>query len=75
MRSENEISAIETNVTDQPLENFVEVATSESGSSQDLSDSGREDFVEAETLEHKIASLVLCMQTVLHVSKCFAENS
>lgn len=65
VHSENETCAIDTHIVDQPLDNFVEVEASQSGSSNN----GGEEYVEAETLEHKIASLFLCMQSVLHVSK------
>lgn len=69
VHSQNEAYAIETQAIDQPLDNFAEVEASQSGPSQHSSDNGREEYIETETLEHKIASLFLCMQSVLHVSK------
>lgn len=64
VHSENETCAIETHAIDQPLDNLVEAETSQRGLSQDSTENGREEYV-----EHKIVSLFLCMQTVLHVSK------
>ncbi|KAG9277980.1 hypothetical protein AMEX_G5760 [Astyanax mexicanus] len=66
--TENEISAVETHAIDQPLDNS-ELEALQSCSSQESSDSGRGECVDDEALEHKIASLFLRMQTVLHVSK------
>lgn len=74
VHSENETGAIETHAIDQPLDNFVEVEALQSGSSQDSCDNGRDEYVVAETLEHKIACLFLGMQTVLHVSKSAVQK-
>lgn len=69
MHSENEACATKTHATNQPLGNLFEVQRSQSGSNQGLSGKDREEYIGAETLKHKITSLFLCMQTVLHISK------
>lgn len=68
----------ESNDIGQPLEDDLEAGTSsqsclrqesvEEGSAESVED------VNVETLEHKLASLFLCMQTVLHVSKSATQK-
>lgn len=72
--NEDEVSAVESYDIDQPFDNSGEVETLQSGTSQDSSDSERGACENVEALEHKIASLFLCMQTVLHVSKSAVQK-
>ncbi|XP_041863678.1 uncharacterized protein LOC121653945 [Melanotaenia boesemani] len=69
---EKETFVTEPHVLDQSSNS--EVVALPSSSRADSSENGGEDFVEAETIEHKLASLFLCMQTVLHVSKSAVQK-
>ena len=68
----SEFSESEPHVVDQPFDDLVEAGTSQSVLTQESCENVSSEYLEdvdAKTLEHKLASLFLCMQTLLHVSK------